>query len=64
MISDNTDVWRQLEMLFHSTAELPPDERSLYLDDACAGDPELRQRVEMLLAAADKTFGLIERVED
>jgi eukaryotic-like serine/threonine-protein kinase len=62
VISETTDgVWRQLERLFHSAAELPSDERSLYLDDACAGDAELRQRVEMLLAAADKTFGFIER---
>ncbi len=54
-------VWRQLETLFHSAAELPTGERSAYLDEACAGDPDLRERVEILLAAADKTFGFIEK---
>lgn len=54
-------VWRQLEMLFHSAAELPTDERSIYLEEACGGDAELRRRIEMLLAAADKTFGFIEK---
>src|SRR4051794_37561378 len=31
-----------------------PVERSRYLDTACGGDPELRRRVEQLLAAQDQ----------
>lgn len=53
-------IWRQLEALFHSAAELEAEERPAFLDEVCAGDPELRQRLEMLLQAADKTFGFIE----
>lgn len=55
------DVWRRLEMLFHSASEMDPLERSIFLDEACAGDPELRERLESLLAAADRTFGFIEK---
>jgi len=55
------DVWRRLEMLFQAAAEIDPAERSVFLDEVCAGDPDLRRRVESLLAAADRTFGCVER---
>jgi serine/threonine protein kinase/tetratricopeptide (TPR) repeat protein len=35
-------------------------ERAAYLDVACASDPELRQRVERLLAAQSKVCGFLE----
>lgn len=41
-----------VELIFCSADELPPDERSDYLDEACEGQPELRQEVDALLAAA------------
>jgi len=37
-----------------------PTERTVYLDKACAGQPELRQRVEALLAAHDQATGFLE----
>ena len=36
--------------LFDEAAELPPAERSAFLDSACAGDAGLRAEVESLLA--------------
>src|SRR5271165_6623173 len=42
--------WRRTEELFHSAADLAPAERSAFLARACAGDDELRQKVEALLA--------------
>ena len=39
------------ETLFHLACEKPPDERAAFLDEACAGDTALRQRLEILLAA-------------
>jgi predicted ATPase/predicted Ser/Thr protein kinase len=36
--------------LFLKACELDPEERKAFLDDACAGDPELRDEVESLLA--------------
>jgi eukaryotic-like serine/threonine-protein kinase len=37
-----------------------PDERARYLDEACQGKPELRQRVEALLRAHDQADGFLE----
>src|SRR4029078_12393038 len=42
------------ETLFHLACEKPPDERAAFLDEACAGDASLRQRLEILLAAHDE----------
>jgi hypothetical protein len=36
-------------------------DRQAFLDEACAGDRALRQRVERLLAAHEKTVGILER---
>src|SRR5262245_66299907 len=35
---------------FDRAADLPPGERAAFLEEACAGDPELRAEVESLLA--------------
>src|SRR5262245_48973748 len=42
------------ETLFHLACEKPPDERAAFLDEACAGDTALRQRLEILLAAHEQ----------
>src|SRR4249919_2053901 len=39
------------ETLFHLAREKPPDQRAAFLDEACAGDTALRERVEILLTA-------------
>ncbi|MCI0489281.1 MAG: hypothetical protein L0229_22030 [Blastocatellia bacterium] len=41
--------WQQIEELFHAAADRAPDERTAFLDQACADDPELRREVESLL---------------
>jgi serine/threonine protein kinase/WD40 repeat protein len=38
--------------VFSAARQLPPRERAAYLDEACAGDPALRQRIEELLQAS------------
>jgi len=43
--------WAQIEELFHSAVECDPQQLSVLLDQACRQDPELRQKVEALLAA-------------
>lgn len=45
--------FRQIEELFHTTAERPPAERLEFLKQACAGDTELCAEVEALLAEAE-----------
>src|SRR5262245_29833883 len=41
----------RLESLFTAALQKPPADRPAYLDQACAGDPGLRQRLEALLRA-------------
>jgi serine/threonine-protein kinase len=43
--------WRRIGVLFDQAVALPPDERHAFLDDACAGDPALRDQVLALLEA-------------
>ncbi|HVN79592.1 MAG TPA: protein kinase, partial [Terriglobia bacterium] len=41
--------WEQIEKLCHAALELEESRRAAYLDQACAGDDELRREVESLL---------------
>jgi serine/threonine-protein kinase len=47
--------------IFAEAVELPATERSAFLDRACAGDAELRRRVERLLAAEAAAGGFMEQ---
>jgi serine/threonine protein kinase/tetratricopeptide (TPR) repeat protein len=49
----NPENWQQLKQLFHTALELGPAERTSFLTEACAGDEQLRQAVEKLLASHD-----------
>lgn len=42
--------WQQIERLFHSALQRPPNERAALLAEACASDAALRREVESLLA--------------
>jgi eukaryotic-like serine/threonine-protein kinase len=49
------------ETLFNEAMALPtPEARAAFLKEACAGDDQLRQRVEALLAAAQPTNDFLE----
>ena len=48
-----SDRWKQVESLFHQALEKSPDERSAFLDAACAGNLELRAEVQTLLERDD-----------
>src|ERR1039457_4034987 len=39
--------------VFSAARQMPARERAAYLDEACAGDPALRQRIDELLQAGD-----------
>src|SRR5215475_6262797 len=41
--------WRQVETLYHAALEREPQSRAAFLEEACAGDEELRREVEELL---------------
>jgi serine/threonine protein kinase/Tol biopolymer transport system component len=44
--------WEQIGQLYEAAKELEPTQRAAFLDQACAGDEELRREVESLFAAA------------
>ena len=49
----NGERWQRLRRLFEAARELEPEAREALLDEACAGDAELRAEVESLLRAED-----------
>src|SRR6476620_4048388 len=51
-----------LEAIFFAALEKgPPQERTTFLDEACAGDPDLRRRVEKMLAAQARAGSFLEQ---
>jgi len=48
------------EAIFDAASQLPPGKRAEYLRQACAGDDELRRRVEALLQAQEQAGGFME----
>jgi hypothetical protein len=36
-----SELWQQLDTLFHAALERVPEERAAFLDEACAGDDSL-----------------------
>ena len=49
------------EAVFEAALQLPADQRSAYLDTECAGDAELRRRVEVLLGAFGRASGFMKQ---
>src|SRR5437867_13145040 len=47
------------EAVFEAAVQLGQAERIAYLDKTCAGEPELRRRVEALLGALERAGGLL-----
>src|ERR1043166_7544146 len=47
------------EAVFEAALQLRAEQRADYLDQACAGDPETRRRVEVLLGAFERAGGFL-----
>jgi serine/threonine protein kinase/tetratricopeptide (TPR) repeat protein len=53
------------ESLFAAALDKPTEaDRFAFLDEACAGDAELRRRVEQLLASHERSRGILDREEN
>src|SRR5579862_2194437 len=50
-----------VEQLFGAALDRRPEDRCAYLDQVCAGEPELRKRVEELLLANEQAGSFLER---
>src|SRR5438093_1381477 len=49
------------EAVFEAALQLPADQRAAYLDQSCAGDADLRRRVEVLLGAFERAGGFLKQ---
>ena len=56
--------YQRVVELFHAALELEPEARSAFLDQACAGDEELRREVEAMLASDAKPGGFLDKPAD
>ena len=54
----DTQRWEQIQTLFLAVLERDPDEQATFLDEACAGDSELRRVVEGMLASHEQSQAL------
>jgi TolB-like protein/tetratricopeptide (TPR) repeat protein len=52
--------WRRMQPLLDQVFELPPDQRRAWLNEACAGDPDLREDVEVVLRADAEAGGILD----
>jgi len=50
-----------VEQLFGAALDRRPEDRRAFLDEVCAGEPELRRRVEELLHADDQAGSFLEK---
>jgi Tol biopolymer transport system component/tRNA A-37 threonylcarbamoyl transferase component Bud32 len=53
------DRWRQVEKIYYAALEEEPEQRTFFLDQACADDEALRAEVESLLAAPERATGFL-----
>jgi serine/threonine protein kinase len=52
--------WNLVREVLHAAAAREPEARAQFLSDQCAGDPELRDQVERLLSALDRSGSFLE----
>src|SRR5262249_34857638 len=52
---------KQVEAMFHAALELPVDQRSAFLVQACAGDESLYAEVSSLVSACDTSNGFMDQ---
>ncbi len=53
--------WQRTEELFHTALGMSPDDRALYLAQACLEDASLQTEIESLIAAFENQNGFIEQ---
>ena len=56
----NPNRWRQIEDVFQQASLLDAGSRSVFLEEACGSDADLRREVESLLASLDESAPFLE----
>jgi serine/threonine-protein kinase len=59
----DSERWRRLQEAFHGAVGLDDPERAAFLDELCAGDPELRREAEALIASSRDAPDLVDEVQ-
>src|SRR5688572_18103842 len=52
--------WKQIDEVLDAVLKLEPHERAPFLDQVCAGDEELRKKVEALVASDEEAGSFIQ----
>jgi serine/threonine-protein kinase len=52
--------WRRMQPILDKALSVPPPERAAWLDEACAGDPQLRGDLEAALQADAEAGGMLD----
>ena len=60
MSQADPERWFRVKAILDEALELRPDERTAFLDQACAGDEPLRGELESLVLAADGDWGFFD----
>ncbi|HEX6717199.1 MAG TPA: serine/threonine-protein kinase, partial [Pyrinomonadaceae bacterium] len=53
--------WQQVKEIFNSAINYRPEERGLFISQACSGDEELRSEVESLIASHEESGSFIDK---
>src|SRR5215216_5434561 len=53
--------WQQVKQIFNSAIAYRPDERDVFISQACSGDDELRSEVESLIASHEESGSFIDK---
>lgn len=61
MVAPASNHWQRIEELFNAALEHAPADRDAFLDQACGDDLVLRQEVQSLLDASDKTLSFLQK---
>ncbi|MCA1622782.1 MAG: protein kinase [Acidobacteria bacterium] len=57
----NSERWQKIKDLFDIAQEIPSAKREKFLDNACAGDTDLRREVENLLSSLENPTSFMEQ---
>src|SRR5262252_3301856 len=57
----NSEHSNRGDEIFQAALDLPPEQRSAYVNEVCDGDAELRHEIESLLSAYEGSADFMER---
>ncbi len=55
----DAERWQQIQEIYYAALERDPSDRTVFLDEACAGDEQLRSEVNSLLSCHDEASGFL-----